>query len=245
MKILVACEESQRVCIELRNLGHEAYSCDIQECSGNHPEWHILGDCLPLLNGCCSFNTQDGKARSIDSKWDMIIAHPPCTRLCSSGQRWLYYGSTEYQNKKKAEQDFAIEFFMEFVNADCGKLAIENPVGIMSRLYRKPNQIIQPFEFGDPYSKKTCLWLKGLPNLKPTKVLEKPEKGWINQHICKDGRNGGFVNYDENGKVLSWNDPKTAIMRSKTYPGIAKAIAEQWAGQGQSKEKATSNGPGC
>ncbi|MEE0264367.1 MAG: hypothetical protein UD936_01970 [Acutalibacteraceae bacterium] len=240
MKILVACEESQRVCMELRKLGHEAYSCDIQECSGGHPEWHVLGDCLPLLNGCCSFNTQDGKSHCIKGKWDMIIAHPPCTRLCASGQRWLYYGSTEYQHKKKEEQLQAIDFFMKFVNADCDKIAIENPVGIMNRLYRKPNQIIQPFEFGDPYSKKTCLWLKGLPNLKPTKVLEKPEKGWINQHICKDGRNGGFVNYDENGKVLSWNDPRTTIIRSKTYPGIAKAIAEQWAGM--AKEKATSDG---
>lgn len=240
MKILVACEESQRVCTELRKLGHEAYSCDIQECSGGHPEWHILGDCLPLLNGCCLFNTQDGKPHSINSKWDMIIAHPPCTRLCSSGQRWLYYGSKEYQDKKREEQKLAIDFFMKFVNADCEKIAIENPVGIMSRLYRKPNQIIQPFEFGDPCSKKTCLWLKGLPSLKPTRVLEKPEKGWNNHHICKDGRNGGFVNYDENGKVLSWNDPRTAIIRSKTYPGIAKAIAEQWAGL--AKEKATSDG---
>lgn len=228
MKILVACEESQRVCIELRNLGHEAYSCDIQECSGNHPEWHILGDCLPLLNGCCSFNTQDGKARSIDSKWDMIIAHPPCTRLCSSGQRWLYYGSTEYQNKKKAEQDFAIEFFMKFVNADCAKIAIENPVGIMSRIYRKPDQIYNPFDFeGETECKRTCLWLKNLCPLKPTRVL--PIK--LRTHNI----------YESKTSVgsISWNSPECARMRSKTPVGVAKAMAEQWAGQGQAKEKAT------
>ena len=108
MKVLVACEESQRVCIAFRERGHEAYSCDIQECSGGYPEWHILGDCIPFLNGNCTFITQDGQSHTIDSKWDLIIAHPPCTRLCNSGQRWLYWGDEEYRNRKKKEQDVAI-----------------------------------------------------------------------------------------------------------------------------------------
>ncbi|MEE1155528.1 MAG: hypothetical protein UH241_10285 [Acutalibacteraceae bacterium] len=220
MKILVACEESQRLCIEMRKLGHEVYSCDIQECSGGHPEWHILGDCIPLLNGCCSFNTQDGKPHSINSKWDMIIAHPPCTRLCSSGQRWLYYGSTEYQNKKKEEQLQAIDFFMKFVNADCEKIAIENPVGIMSRIYRKPNQIYNPYDFeGETECKRTSLWLKGLDPLKPTQVLPKE----LRTHNIYKSR---IFN-----KSISWNSPECAKMRSKTPVGVAKAMAEQWAGQ--------------
>ena len=241
MKILVACEESQRVCIELRKLGHEAFSCDIQECSGNHPEWHIQADCLPLINGHCSFNTVDGEEHTVNGKWDMIIAHPPCTYLCVTGNRWFNVEKYEQKAINRAKyRELAIDFFMKFVNADCEKIAIENPVGVMSTRYRKPNQIIQPFQFGEPYSKKTCLWLKGLPNLKPTNILTKPANGWENQHICKDGSCGGFINYDEKGKVLAWNNPKTAIIRSKTYLGIAKAIAEQWAGE--AKEKATSDG---
>ncbi|MEF2919611.1 MAG: hypothetical protein U0O22_03980 [Acutalibacteraceae bacterium] len=237
----MACEESQRVCIELRKLGHEAFSCDIQECSGNHQEWHIQADCLPLINGHCSFNTVDGVEHTVNGKWDMIIAHPPCTYLCVTGNRWFDVEKYGQKAIDRAEyRELAIDFFMKFANADCEKIAIENPVGVMSTRYRKPNQIIQPFQFGEPYSKKTCLWLKGLPNLKPTKILTKPANGWENQHICKDGSCGGFINYDENGKVLAWNNPKTAIIRSKTYLGIAKAIAEQWAGE--TKEKATSDG---
>ena len=155
MKILIACEESQRVCIAFREKGHEAYSCDIQECSGGHPEWHIAGDCLPLLNGKCDFITQDGQKHFIQSKWDMIIAHPPCTRLCNSGQRWLYWGDKEYQAKKKKDQEEAIAFFMQFVNADCDKIAIENPVGIMSTKFRLPDQIYNPYDFqGETECKK-------------------------------------------------------------------------------------------
>lgn len=205
MRILVACEESQAVTIELRRLGHEAYSCDIQDCSGGHPEWHIKGDALELLK----------------MKWDMLIAFPPCTHLAASGARHFA--------KKQADgrQQEAIDFFMKFVNADCPKIAIENPVGIMSSKYRKPNQIIQPYMFGDRARKSTCLWTKGLPLLIPTNIVDPGE-------IYKGGFSvGASLNYarDENGKILSWNDPRTAKIRSKTFPGIAKAMAEQWAGQ--------------
>lgn len=193
MKILVACEESQAVTKELRKLGHEAYSCDILECSGGHPEWHFQTDVIPLLK----------------DKWDMIIAFPPCTHLCNSGQRWFTEGKKDYNLQRKA-----IAFFYKFVLADCEKIAIENPVGIMSTAYRKPDQIINPWQFGDSECKNTCLWLKGLPLLKPTNII--PEE--LRTHEL-------FKGYG-----YAWNDPKTAILRSKTFPGIARAMAEQWAG---------------
>lgn len=204
MRILVACEESQAVTKELRRLGHEAYSCDIQECSGGHPEWHLRQDVIPLLS----------------EKWDMIIAFPPCTDLAVSGARHFA--------KKRADgrQQRSIEFFMQFVNADCPRVAIENPIGIMSSHYRKPDQIIQPYQFGDHARKSTCLWLKGLPKLKPTDIVDPGE-------IMRGGFSvGASANYarDENGKIIPWNDPRTAKARSKTFPGIAKAMAEQWAG---------------
>lgn len=151
-----------------RAKGHEAYSCDIQECSGGHPEWHIHGDVLPLLNGNKPFFTQDGELHSIVGKWDLIIAHPPCTHLCSSGQRWFKEGRKPY-----ALQDEAAAFFMNFVNADCKKIAIENPVGVMSTRYRKPTQYIEPWQFGHPETKKTGLWLKGLlPLVETSNVYE-------------------------------------------------------------------------
>lgn len=228
MKILVACEESQAVTIEMRRLGHEAYSCDIIECSGGHPEWHIKWDVLPLLNGNCSFLTSDGELHRIDERWDMIIAFPPCTHICNSGARHF--------KKKRADgrQREGIEFFCQFLNADCEKIAIENPVGIIGGDYIKehfpdlaeqyglpikPTQKIQPFEYGHPYTKTTCLWLTGVPPLKPTNILDKPADGWVNQAFTKDGRYGGFAG--------NFNDAKT---RSKTFPGIARAMAEQWAG---------------
>ena len=217
MKVLVACEESQAVCKEFRALGHEAYSCDLYECSGGHPEWHIKGDCLPILNGVCVFTTENGDKHSIDTKWDLIIAHPPCTRLCSSGQRWLYWGSEEYREKKKIEQKEAIKFFMNFVNADCDKIAIENPVGIMSSIYRKPDCIYNPYDFmGETECKTTCLWLKGLNPLNPT------------QKLPKENRTQGIWKAHFNGKTYAWNDPETAKLRSKTPTGVAKAMAEQW-----------------
>ena len=237
MKILVACEESQAVTIELRELGHEAYSCDILECSGGHPEWHIQQDVLKVLslgdNGYgykkyINFTTVDGTYHILEEKWDMIIAFPPCTYLTVTGNRWFNverYGEKAIQRYKDREK--AKEFFMMFANANCERIAIENPIGIMSTKYKKPNQIIQPYMFGDKARKATCLWLKGLPNLKPTNIVDMGE-------IIEGGYSvGASANYvtDENGKIIPWNDPRTAKIRSKTFPGIAKAMAEQWAGK--------------
>lgn len=181
MKILVACEESQTVCKAFRGKGHEAYSCDIIPCSGGHPEWHIKGDVLPLLqredngnNGWHDiwFTTMDGKEHSVE-KWDMIIAFPPCTYLTVTGNRWFNverYGEKAMQRIKDREE--AIKFFMHFANADCEKIAIENPIGVMSTEYRKPDQVIQPYEFGHEARKATCLWLKNVPKLIPTQIVE-------------------------------------------------------------------------
>lgn len=217
MNVLIACEESQEVCKAFRAKRHNAFSCDIQECSGGHPEWHIKGDCIPLLNGNCDFVTSDGINHQIDGKWDLIIAHPPCTRLCNSGQRWLYYGDDEYKKKKHREQLEGIVFFMRFVAADCEKIAIENPSGIMSTLFRKPDCTYNPYDFeGETETKKTCLWLKGLPQLKPTQTLP------------KEHRTQGIWKAHFDGKYYAWNDEETSRLRSKTPKGVAKAMAEQW-----------------
>ena len=219
MKVLIACEESQAVCKAFREKGHEAYSCDIIECSGGHPEWHIMQDVLPLLNGDCEFMTTDGTARKINGKWDLIIAHPPCTRLCTTSQRWLYFGDKEYRSKKISEQQKAIVFFMMFALADCEHIAIENPQGIMSTAYRKPDCIYNPYDFeGETECKKTCLWLKGLEPLKPTRAEPLP----------KEQRTRGMFKSHFDGKIIGWNDPECAKMRSKTPAGVAKAMAEQW-----------------
>lgn len=210
MKVLVACEESQRVCTAFRERGHEAYSADILEPSGGHPEWHILGDCLPILGGQCNFITMDGTKHEIADKWDMLIAFPPCTNLAVSGARWFPEKQRDFRQQK------SIVFFMYHVLAHCEKVAVENPIGIMSSVYRKPTQIIHPYQFGHPYRKTTCLWLKGLPPLKPTNIVE-PE---IKTYTTKDGRT---ISFDE----LGWKI-KNAKERSKTFPGIAKAMAEQW-----------------
>jgi len=229
MKVLVACEESQRVCKAFRKCGHEAYSCDIQECSGGHPEWHIQGDVLPILNGRCSFATMDGTLHALSGRWDMIIAHPPCTYLTIAANK--LYNIEIYGEKAKQRLDFrekAVAFFMGFVNADCDRKAIENPIGIISTRYRKPDQIIQPYQFGHPVRKSTCLWLFGLPGLTPTYIVDF-------ECIHSNGKSGGYsgpswVVKDENGKVLSYRDPRVSRIRSKTYEGIAKAMAEQWGG---------------
>ena len=222
MNILVACEESQAVTIELRRLGHTAYSCDVIPCSGGHPEWHIQKDVLPLLNGFAKFHTSDSAEHSIDGRWDMIIAFPPCTYLTVTGNRWFNverYGDKAVQRYKDRAE--AIKFFMTFANADCDKIAIENPVGIMSSKWRKPNQIINPFQFGDPFEKKTCLWLKGLPKLKPTNIVDVPPRKRYSSGKTMPAW------YDE-----AWHLPKEerAKIRSKTFPGVAAAMAEQWAG---------------
>lgn len=194
MRVLVACEESQAVTKELRRLGHEAFSCDLEPCSGGHPEWHLQEDVTPLLK----------------QRWDMIIAFPPCTHLAVSGAAWFE------QKRKDGRQQAAIDFFMLFVNAECERIAIENPVGIMSTIYKKPSQIVQPYEYGHMEQKKTCLWLKGLPLLQPTnnvyaQMMELPKNKREKLHYLPPS-------------------PERAKLRSKTFPGIAKAMAEQWAG---------------
>lgn len=203
MRVLVACEESQAVTIEFRRLGHEAYSCDILDCSGGHPEWHIKQDVKPLLK----------------EKWDMILAFPPCTHLAVSG-------APSFKKKREdGRQQEAIEFFMLFTNLDCPKVAIENPVGIMSTYFRKPDQIINPYQFGHPTRKKTCLWLKGLPKLVPTNVVEPVIIRFAN----------GKTDSDWHYNTLHLPPEERSKMRSKTFPGIAKAMAEQW-GNGQQNE---------
>lgn len=211
MKILIACEESQRVCTAFREKGHEAYSCDIQECSGGHPEWHILGDVLSILNGNAKFITQDGKTHEISGKWDMIIAHPPCTFLSNAGARHLYKGGVLQQDRLKKGLE-AKEFFMQFVNADCDKIAIENPIPSTVFGLPKYSQAIQPYEHGHPFKKKTCLWLKNLPKLRPTNLIP-IEK-------CESTKIAGNW-YNKGGKDRQKN-------RSKTFWGIARAMAEQW-----------------
>lgn len=194
MKILCACEESQAVTIQLRQLGHEAYSCDIQECSGGFPEWHIQGDVIPLLS----------------DTWDMIIAFPPCTYLTVAGNRHLS------QPGRLEKREEAARFFMEFVNADCPRIAIENPVGYMNTAYKKPTQIINPYMFGDSCRKRTCLWLKGLPPLEADYLIAAPEPVYI----------------QENGKKRYWVETRCSAERqkerSKTFPGVAAAMAHQW-----------------
>lgn len=187
MKVLVACEESQAVCKAFRDLGHEAYSCDIQPCSGGHPEWHLQVDALELLK----------------MRWDLIIAHPPCTDLAVSGARWFA------EKRADGRQQRSIEFFMKFTGLDCPRVAIENPVCIMSSIWRKPDQIIQPWQFGHGETKATCLRLKGLPPLQPTNIVSGREH-------------------------RVWKMPpgqERAKLRSRTYSGIAQAMAEQWGGK--------------
>lgn len=197
MMVLVACEESQTVTIELRERGHYAMSCDILPCSGGRQDWHIQADVRKVV--------REG--------WDMVIAFPPCTHLASSGARWFP------EKRADGRQQDAIEFFMYLANLPCEKIAIENPVGIMSTEWRKPDQIIQPYQFGDPFEKKTCLWLKGLPKLEPTNIVKPPKRTEF-----ASGKSMPTWYAD------AWKLPKEerAKLRSKTFDGIAKAMAEQW-----------------
>lgn len=219
INVLVACEESQAVCKAFRRHGFNAYSCDIQYCSGGHPEWHIQEDITQLLNGKQHFVTTDGACHVIN-QWDLIIAHPPCTYLTVTGNRWFNverYGEKALKridNRKKA-----IAFFMLFVNAKCKHIAIENPVGVMSTEWQKPEQIIQPYYFGDPFEKKTCLWLKGLPALEPTEIV-KPEP----RIYFKSGKSMPAWYCKASNKTPS----ERSRERSKTFPGIANAMADQW-----------------
>lgn len=218
-KVLIACEESQRVCIEFRKLNFVAYSCDIIDCSGQHPEWHIKQDVLPLLDGNCVFKTCDNKEHYI-KKWDLIIAHPPCTYLSNAGARFLYPKKGELNKERFQKGLEAKSFFMKIYNCDCEHIAIENPT--YSKVYDLPkhSQVIQPYQFGEPFSKRTLLWLKNLPILKSTcKVQEFQPFCPSNTSAFSKGKGGG-----------SKGVAKAAKERSKTFQGIAKAMAEQWGG---------------
>lgn len=225
LRVLVACEESQEVCKAFRANGHEAYSCDIQECSGGHPEWHIQGDVLPLLNGDCTFTTRGGQTVRIDGKWDLIIAHPPCTYLTVTGNAWFdvtRYGDAaknRYKNRYKA-----IVFFMYFALANCDRICIENPVGIMGTAWHSSDQVIQPWQFGHPTVKKTCLWLKGLPPLTPTDIVE-VDKSDVYAYVAKNGR----IKHDSRNRSRFHGEDRSKH-RSRTFPGIGKAMADQWGG---------------
>jgi hypothetical protein len=224
MKVLIACEESQEVCKAFRALGHEAYSCDIQEPSGAHPEWHILGDALKALNGG-TIATMDGIAHKVGN-WDMVIAHPPCTYLSNLGAKHLYMGTERVRRQNDVfrlmNEDRirlairARDFFFAMLNTPSAHVAVENPVPSSIWQLPPPDQVIQPYLFGDPYKKRTQLWLRGLPPLKHTSIVE-PTGLWV------DGGHGKTTKM----QTFGFRDPKT---RSKTFPGIARAMAEQWGG---------------
>lgn len=220
MKVLVACEESQEVCKAFREREHEAYSCDIQKCSGGHPEWHINYSCLQVMWGGCEFLTQDGQKHKIGGAWDLMIAHPPCTYLTVTGNSW--FNTEKYVTKAKArymDRVDAIRFFMEFVTCNAQKIAIENPIGIMSNVYKKPDQIIQPYQFGHPTRKSTCLWLQNLPCLIPTNEVE-PK--------IIEYKNGKGTDDAWHMETIGLPAEERRRIRSKTFTGIAKAMAEQW-----------------
>ena len=233
MNVLIACEESQRVCKEFRARGHNAYSADLQRCSGGHPEWHICGDVTWLLDGRCSFRTQDGILRDCvkDKRWDLIIAHPPCTYLTLCGTRHYSVKATP-EDKVRAriiERSKAVTLFMTFANANCEKIAIENPMGYMTRYWRKPDQYIDPYMFAGSLldvenyvTKRTGLWLKNLPPL-------------LGGDLPKPKPFGRYINCHGKSKTITWEmfvtgatQKDRAKARSKTFPGIAKAMAEQW-----------------
>ena len=224
LNVLIACEESQAVCKEFRKLGHNAFSCDVQECSGGHPEWHIQGDALAVINGDCAFVTADAHTHTQAGEWDILIAHPPCTYLSNAGAARLYRNDHdgEYQmvNIERLKKGIlGRDFFMAMLNARCEHIAVENPVP--SSIYNMPEktQMIEPWMFGHPFTKKTYLWLKGLPQLRPTEIVEER-----NPYIC--GNSEIWKKQAAAGKV--WGKEKSAKHRSKTFSGIAKAMAEQW-----------------
>lgn len=245
MKVLIACEESQTVCKAFRAKGHEAYSCDIQECSGGHPEWHIQGDVLPLLNpdvvtrSDCQyygfyFKTQDGIGHKLKGKWDLIIAHPPCTYLTNAGTRQYSFkmNPPEKVYARIALREEAADFFMQFVNADCDRICIENPVGYMNTKYRKPDQTVQPYWFAKDENdeenyqlKRTCFWLKNLEPLPCNKNMKHPEP----MYICEGEKcKGKKIYWCEGSRGNKGGQAARAKARSKTFPAIAKAMADTW-----------------
>ena len=224
INVLIACEESQRVCVAFRERGFNAFSCDIQQCSGEHPEWHIWGNCLPFLKGLCEFYTENGEYHAIEN-WDLIIAHPPCTYLSNAGAARLYKiidGETYVKRDRLEKGMDAKEFFLKFLNAECDRICVENP--IPSGVYRLPKytQTIQPYEFGHPFTKKTYLWLKGLPQLRHTDIVEP-----VGPYVCGNSE----IWKKQAAKGTVYGKEKSAKHRSKTFHGVAKAMAEQWAGE--------------
>jgi hypothetical protein len=227
MNVLIACEESQEVCKAFRERGHRAFSCDIQECSGGHPEWHIQKDVLQVLNPVDHgnnylpsiwFKTMDDDFLEVE-KWDLIIAHPPCTYMSGAGACRMYPKAGQIDQERFAKAMEAKEFFMKILTADCQKICIENPRPLKCVELPPPSQSIQPYEYGEPWSKLTYLWLKGLPPLFPTEIVQ-DYKPYVS---CGTSRNKG--NKDKSGMSRRGGAQK---VRSKTFPGIAKAMAEQW-----------------
>lgn len=219
MRVLVACEESQRVCNAFRARGHEAYSCDILHCSGGHPEWHIKSDVEPLLNGNCSFVTMDGKAHAIRGKWDMIIAFPPCTYLTNMGATRMFPKAGEVDKDRFEKAMEAKEFFLKILNADCEHIAVENPRPLTVVDLPRSSQIIQPWMFGHPFTKETHLWLKGLPRLKRTKLADKEVRPFVS---------GGSKDNKGNPRKKQGTTYRDSVDRSKTFFGVAEAMADQW-----------------
>lgn len=236
MRVLVACEESQEVCKAFRALGHEAYSCDIEPCSGMHPEWHIQGDALKLINGNKSFVCQNGDKHCIDGTWDMIIAHPPCTYLttCCNRAYSLKCNSVESVLERYKKRDEAVRFFVKFSEANCPRIAIENPQGYMNTHFRKPDCIVHPYFFAESENdvtnyqmKKTCFWLYNLPPLKRKTYLPKPKP----KYICQGEKSKGkAIGWCEGMSGTSGGRKGRAKARSKTFPGIARAMSIQWGG---------------
>ncbi len=220
MNILIACEESQRVCIAFRKRGHRAFSCDIQECSGGHPEWHIQGDVLPLLNANCTCVTADSHTHTQNGKWDMIIAHPPCTYLSNAGACRMFkiIDGERYINARRYElMQNGRAFFFQMLNADCEKICVENPTPMKICKLPKETQVIQPYQFGHPYSKRTLLWLKGLNCLEPTEIVEN-HKPWLPSNTSMYAK----------GKGGSKGSIRGSKNYAKTFLGVAEAMAEQW-----------------
>jgi len=212
LNVLVACEESQSVAREFRALGHNAYSCDIKECSGGNPEYHIQGDALEV-------------AYNSEYQWDLMIAHPPCTYLAVSGARWLYNKDGSKNEERWENQKDALEFVQKLLDAPIDYIALENPVSVISTAIRKPDQIIQPYQFGHEASKRTCLWLKNLSPLEPTDIVG---EGEFIEWVDKNGKKKRQAKWYMDALSKAKNEEERRTLRSKTFEGIAKAMADQW-----------------
>jgi len=231
MNILIACEESQSVCKAFRNLGFEAFSCDILPSSGGHPEWHYMCDVFEIIENNGGL-LENGEIHHVDGNWDLMIAHPPCTYLSVSGARWFYHPDDKhlpiesrrphprFPNRAQDRED-ALNFFIKLFESPIEKIAIENPVGVVSSKYRKPNQTVQPWMFGDEASKSTCLWLKNLPQLIPTNIVGKGERV-----VLSSGRS--LPKWYSDSFHTSIPTELRRTLRSKTFEGIANAMANQW-----------------